>query len=282
MSEVVKKEVTAALKNKGFLAALVILAVAAIGLNTTMQAAGLYFKKERVELRQLLDTVPRQLGPWLQVNKDTPLPEEMEHALGTKEYINSRMYIDTRSMNGFDKAVWDSLSEKGREDAIRILLQRNPQAVVFLHVAFYTGLVDTVAHVPERCYVAGGFDPVNPEVVTMKVFDEPGRSPNLKLRYTNYVDRARGGAARNVAYLFQVNGRYEYDSIGGVRVALQSIREKYAYYAKIELMTQLGDNAALSQKTMEDFLRHAMPSIEKCLPDWTAVTGKSAALNNDW
>lgn len=282
MSDVVKKEVVGALKNKGFVVTLVILVLAAVGLNTTMQAAGLYFKKSRVDLRQDLATVPRQLGPWLLVSKDVALPEEQEHALGTKEYINSRLYIDTRAMKGFDKAVWDQLSDRARDDAVSLLLQRSPQSAVYLHVAFYTGLVDTVAHVPERCYVAGGFDPIDPEVVTMKVFDTPGRSPNLKLKYTNYVDRARGGQARNVAYCFQVNGRYEFDSIGGVRVALQSIREKYAYYAKIELMTVLGDNAKLSQSTMEDFLRHAMPSIEKCLPDWTAVTGKPSALNNDW
>ena len=76
--------------------------------------------------------------------------------------------------------------------------------------------------------------------------------------------------ARNVAYCFQVNGKYEFDSIKGVRFRLQNIFEKYGYYAKIELATFLGNDSAKARATMADFLSHAMPELEKCLPDWHA------------
>lgn len=278
----ITREVKASFRNKGFVLALSLLALSALGLETITHSVGLYFKKQRVELRQDLHAIPRQLGPWLQVSKDVPLPEEQEHALGTKEYI-SRQYVDTRQMSGFDKARWDAMSEQTRASALSLLRQKSPQSVVQLHIAYYTGLVDTVAHVPERCYVAGGFDPVNPQVMALDAFpNTPGRKQTLKAKYSTYVDRARPDMpAANVAYLFQVNGAYEYDSIGGVRVRLQNITEKYGYYAKIELMTQLGDQPEVSRKAMSDFLAYAMPSIEKCLPDWQAVTGKPAALNND-
>ena len=34
-------------------------------------------------------------------------------------------------------------------------------------ITYYTGLVDTVAHIPERCYVANGFEQVTKDVETM-------------------------------------------------------------------------------------------------------------------
>lgn len=281
MSDVVKSELSAIFRQKGFVVALLLVAGAALGLNTTMQSVGLHFKKERVELRKPLDVLPKMMGPWLQVSKDQPLPEEQEHALGTKDYI-TREYLDTRTMPGFNLATWNTLSDDTRRRMINTVLQKNPAAYIRLHMAYYTGLVDTVAHVPERCYVGGGYDPVNPQVMTIEPFKGvAGRNPNLKVKYAEFVDRAQAHATRqNVGYFFQVNGAYEYDSIGGVRVRLQNIREKYAYYCKIEMLTQVDDKADLAKATMGDLMHFALPEIENCLPDWHAVTGEKAVLNN--
>ena len=35
---------------------------------------------------------------------------------------------------------------------------KNPKAVVNLGLTYYTGLVDTVAHIPDRCYIADGYE----------------------------------------------------------------------------------------------------------------------------
>lgn len=281
MSGVAKTELAAAFRQKGFVLALVVVAAAALGLNTTMQSVGLHFKKERVELRKPLDMLPKMMGPWLQVSKDQPLPEEQEHALGTKDYI-TREYLNTSFISDFDLARWNAMSDDSRRRAMGAVLQKNPQAYVRLHMAYYTGLVDTVSHVPERCYVGGGYDPVNPQVMTLEPFKGvEGRSPGMKVRYTEFVDRAQARPTRqNVAYFFQVNGAYEHDSIGGVRVRLQNIREKYAYYCKVEMLTQVDDNAELARTAMTDLMHYAMPEIEQCLPDWHAITGERAVLND--
>ena len=281
MSDVVRSELSAIFRQKGFVLALLVIAAAALGLNTTMQSVGLYFKKERVELRKPLDVLPKMMGPWLQVSKDVPLPEEQEHSLGTKDYI-TRTYLDTRTMQGFDLTRWSALSDEARGRAIQLVQQQRPAALVNLHLAYYTGLADTVAHVPERCYVGGGYDPVNPQVMRLEPFrNVPGRNANLNVKYTEFVDRAQSQPRRqNVAYFFQVNGAYEHDSIGGVRVRLQNIREKFGYYCKVEMLAHVNDDAELARRTMSDLMQHALPEIEKCLPDWKAVTGQPAVLND--
>lgn len=282
MSDAIKSEFSAVLRQKGFLIAMTIVAFAAIGLRATTKAVGLHFKKERVELRKPLDVLPKMMGSWLQVSKDQALPEEQEHALGTKDYL-TRGYIDTRAISGFDLKRWEAMDEQTRANAVRALMAKSPQSYVSLHMAYYTGLVDTVAHVPERCYVAGGYDPVNPQVLTLEPFaGVPGRNPKLKVRYTEFVDRSKAQPTiQNVAYFFHVNGSYQFDSIGGVRLKLQDIREKYAYYCKIEMLTQVGENPELARQTMSSLMTAALPEIEKCLPDWEKVTGKHAELN-EW
>ena len=63
----------------------------------------------------------------------------------------------------------------------------------------------------------------------------------------------RESVTRNVAYFFHCNGEYEYDAISGVRMRLQNLAERHAYYAKIEVMTEMRDRAK-SDQTIADFL----------------------------
>ena len=37
--------------------------------------------------------------------------------------------------------------------------QMCPQAVINVGLTYYTGMVDTVSHIPDRCYIADGFEP---------------------------------------------------------------------------------------------------------------------------
>jgi hypothetical protein len=88
--------------------------------------------------------------------------------------------------------------------------------------------------------------------------------------------------ARNVGYTFHCNGSYANGPFD-VRLRLQNLRERYGYYAKVELMTAASLNTAIesgpievnnrdeSMVAMEDFLAVALPEIEKCLPDWKAL-----------
>jgi hypothetical protein len=71
-----------------------------------------------------------------------------------------------------------------------------------------------------------------------------------------------------------VNGHYESDPLG-VRASLQNLRERYGYYAKVELMTLLRDKEKVAP-VMHGFLNYAMPEIEKCLPDWKKATASES------
>lgn len=248
------------------------LMAAAVGLNASVAALKLSFRKEPVSLRLPVAAIPARLGPWLQLNVDTKLSAEVEQTLGTQEYIQ-RVYVDTRQADPAVLARWDAAEVKTpelREELYQSIVSHDALAVMRLHVAYYTGAVDTVPHIPERCMLAGGFDPVGR---TQAELELEGRGP-LRVSFVQFQERA--GHAQpmtfSVGYLFHVNGDWEHDAVTGVRKRLQNLSERHAYFAKIELMTQgLRTPAADAQRVMADFLSHAAPEIERILPDWSAV-----------
>src|ERR1700722_189111 len=142
----------------GFLTAATILGVAAIGLNAAVSSMQLHFKKVAVPLTKELDTMPPQLGDWVQVSKDEPLDKETQDALSTTHYI-FRDYVDTRLVSPREVAVFDGKSSTERKAILARLQMMKPEAVLNLAVTYYTGLVDTVAHIPDRCMIADGFEP---------------------------------------------------------------------------------------------------------------------------
>jgi hypothetical protein len=300
-----------------FLTAFVVLFAAALTFNAATQFLKLNFRKEAVPLRKPIDTIPSRLGPWLKLTKDEPLDREMQDVLGTDKYV-FRDYVDTRRVNlsylqkidpkdfpaptsaeagstaggaAAAKDLQTALEDKSSTYLNRIgaVIQSNDSsAVVRVAVTYYTGLVDTVAHIPDRCYVADGYEPTSYTTPTWNVGAAAtgGGDGKLQLRLINFEDAApdRGAVTKNVAYFFHCNGAFESDPIYGVRVRLQNLFERRGYYAKVELMTvspredQMASpeiRAAESARTagiMTDFLSNAMPEILKCLPDWKAVT----------
>ncbi len=249
-----------------------ILLLAAIALNGAVQALGLHFKKEPVELSKPLTSIPAILGPWRMFGRDEPYPAEIEHQLGTKDYI-ARTYFDTRIVPIAEIERAEKLPEsRDRNIAAARLAHLYPRGTISVHLAYYTGQADTVAHVPERCMVGGGFDidPRKTAVVELNV----GRSEPLELRYIEFQARQRAGEPkRNVAYMFDVNGKRVSDSTA-VRVALQDLFQRKAYYNKTELSVMLDDDTQGAQNMMADFLTYAIDYIDACLPDWEAITAE--------
>lgn len=278
MNPIVKQDVIASLRRPGVAIVLITLLLAALGLNAAVQSFQLHFKKLPVALRRDLTQLPERLGPWVQVMRDVPFPPEAEHALGTKDYI-SRWYVDSRVLPAGKLDHIANLPDAEREKILQSVFQSDPRGAINLHLAYYTGQADTVAHVPERCMVGGGFDP-DPHKTKVHRFDLPETNEKyLDFKYIEFQQRERPDyPKRNVAYAFQVNGQYAYDSTG-VRVQLQSLTEKYAYYCKIEMMTMLNNDTEGAKSTMRDFLANAVPEIDKCLPDWDAVVGRTPDSN---
>ena len=259
----------------GFIIAAGILALAAVGLNGAVNFYKVKFTKDPVPLVRNLDTVPGQLGDWVQVSKDEPLDKDVQDALATNLYI-FRDYVNTKLVSKADIDAFDKKTGHERKQLLAQLQATHPDAVINMAVTYYTGLVDTVAHIPERCYIADGYQPSDtPETVAWdtaspRLGNDPKDPNTVHARYLEFQDQtAAGRVTKRVGYFFFTNGHYESDPIG-VRQTLQNLRYKHGFYSKVELMSIYNDHDG-SSKMMESFLASAMPEIEKCYPDWDAV-----------
>ncbi|MDB5174760.1 MAG: hypothetical protein JWN51_3533 [Phycisphaerales bacterium] len=287
------------LNRPAFLIAALVLGVSAVGLNSAAGFLQLHFKKIAVPLRvrSLKEGLPSEIGTWVQVSSDQSIDSEQVQVLGTSEYV-FRDYVNTasRKISRSDIDALKNASAGERARAVADFQQRDPSAVIRVAVTYYTGMVDTVAHIPERCMVADGFEVTQFADKELALGNYPNFRPRtVTLRFLSFADQtgapdAAGHAgvrriARNVGYVFHCNGGYENDAYG-VRLRLQNLRERYGYYAKVELMTaapvalsfQGDDNAAAaindrneSLVAMRDFLAAGLPQLEKCLPDWEAL-----------
>ena len=147
-------------------------------------------------------------------------------------------------------------------------------AIISFAVTYYTGKADTVAHIPERCYTADGYEPTETETEMWDLKSERWTKHNPGVRYISFEDQAGTARVRkNVAYFFHVNGEYQSDP-KWVRIALQNLFQKHGYYSKVKVMAQ-GDREKAAV-AMKDFLTKALPEVEKCLPDWSQFDGKNA------
>lgn len=269
-----------------FVVAVILLGTAAATLNFATGFLQLHFKKRPVPMRVAAfdapDGFPAVLGPWLQVTRDTPLDADTEHILGTNQYVN-RVYVDTRVLDPQQLEALKADTGSGRAAELARIQRESPQAVISLGLYYYTGLVDTVAHIPDRCYIADGYDVSSYQTKADQKFGTypDGTDRVVSFRYINFEDQTgQRRESKNVAYLFHVNGHYESDPLG-VRRSLQNLFERYGYYAKMELMTvspsHADDPAAqqAAQETsvvaVEDFLGRALPQFERCMPDWAQV-----------
>ncbi len=251
-----------------------LLLLSAVGLNASTEFLRLHFKKESVALRQPLESLPVKLGPWVQVSRDQPLAEDMQEVLGTKQYI-FRDFVDSRKVTAAEIAAFTDQDIRVRAELSDRIRQRDATAVMNVSVTYYTGMVDTVAHIPDRCYIADGYVPTDADYPTWNLTGSLPRA--LQVRFINFSDslgNQRRKVNKSVAYFFNCNGGYEADPLG-VRQRLQNLLEKHGYYCKIELMTLIQDKN-LSSATMSDFLSSALPELEKLLPDWEAVKAGTA------
>jgi hypothetical protein len=155
---------------------------------------------------------------------------------------------------------------------------------VRLAITYYSGLVDTVPHVPEKCYVADGFQTEGSVAIgaTAGAYGD-GTPRDVQYSYLHFQDTTgMARVDRDVAYLFHVNGRYVSNNIA-VRDELGTLSNKYGYFAKVELMTtsragvtdtESDEAQAKSKKAFNDLLTAVLPEVERCLPDWKKATAK--------
>ncbi len=264
------------MKQPSFVVAFVVLLLAAVSLNATTQFLQLHFKKLPVPLAHSLETIPTTVGSWVNVMKDQ-LSDEVQQELGTEKYI-MRCYVDTSVVSKDDLLAFEGKDNVRRMVELGKLRDKYHRtidsAIISFAVTYYTGKADTVAHIPERCYTADGYEPTETETEMWDLKSERWTKHNPGVRYISFEDQAGTARVRkNVAYFFHVNGEYQSDP-KWVRIALQNLFQKHGYYSKVEVMVQ-GDREKAAV-AMKDFLTKALPEVEKCLPDWSQFDGKNA------
>ena len=149
------------MKQPSFVVAFVVLLLAAVSLNATTQFLQLHFKKLPVPLAQSLETIPTTVGSWVNVMKDQ-LSDDVQQELGTEKYI-MRCYVDTSVVSKDDLLAFEGKDNVGRMVELGKLRDKYHRtidsAIISFAVTYYTGKADTVAHIPERCYTADGYEP---------------------------------------------------------------------------------------------------------------------------
>jgi hypothetical protein len=273
-----------------FVVATAILLVATAGLHSAISAMKIVVMKKPISLRKPLNTLPVTLGPRLdgdhrryeRVEIEPRLNPDAEEELGTKEYI-SWLYRD------------------------HTIEENLPGSLIRVHVPYYTGTIDAVPHVPDRCFIAHGATQLSKAVRPMTlagdhlVTSDDGTvssvaggwrevtlpSGVVPVSMLEFGQRsALGDRQFAVGYFFVANGKF----IGtpeGVRAhAFRSnFTDEYAYYCKVEVMLgqpgrgKRGDlvlvptveSSEQAERLTGEFLSHLLPELIACLPDWDAV-----------
>lgn len=264
-----------------YLTSLLVFAVCAIALGAGIRAAGVYLQKLPIYPAgdRKTDKIPGETPSWKSEGPDIREKAEVEEVLGTKNYV-TRSYF--RKVDPTDKS-------KG--------LDRSTYLAV--HVAYYTGQIDTVPHVPDRCMVGAGRDIVNsgimvplnlsrqgwiedttvPDELKGRIFSArtietgnrvrlPQGLENAKLRVSEFVDKR--GSHEFAGFFFIANGTVV-STPEEVRTLSFDLKADYAYYCKVQFNSSLVKSPEELGQLASSFLSEMMPEIARCVPDWVEV-----------
>ena len=260
----------------GFVVAVVMLATSAVGLQVGVNVLNVYLHKEPVFPRKDFSVLPNKIGDWERTGNDIRFDSAGVEALGTELYL-SRVYGNA------DPAI----------------------PAIQLHIAYYTGQVDAVPHIPDRCMVAGGFVPFTAEPRTLSLdidmdgwetdsvetlsgirypivwganndtgADELIRLPigDYELRTTEFSHPQLGDSRVFAGYFFVANGK---TTAYPERIRLLAFDRSsvYAYYCKIQFTIRGPSHFTADQFStiVSDFASRLLPEVMKCLPDWAKL-----------
>jgi len=256
-----------------------VLIASAATLNSVVSAMNLQLRKLPIEVDRQLHALPTETANWIRIAPDRVETAEMVKALGTTNYI-------TR--------VFGRKDEDGR-------FGRNAPWLE-LHASFYTGTIDPVPHIPERCLVGGGWMqgtrtvnvdvPIDttgwveardvPEVYRGRVmsapFDRrytdsgltrialPIGADRVRMRVTSFIEP---NSDRSVfAGYFFVANHEAVTSAEDVRSKSFNLTTRYAYYTKVQFMTSSVSSEGELVTLAGELLSELWPELARCLPDW--------------
>ncbi len=261
--------------------AFVALAITLVGLRVgfrfAVESTNAYLEKQPVDLRAQLTTIPLRLGNWRSEGEGAPLTAEIIEELGTDQYIDRQYVLSDADGGGLQ---------------------------LMLHITYYTGLIDAVPHVPDRCLVAGGLVPkARPKNLPLNIDDSQWvfssehlnkgrpypvvihydrvtgkpvrvRMPigDFQLRTTEFGSEENQRLRVYAGYFFIANGETMPNPLD-VRKFAFDLTSRYAYYAKVQFL--LAGSSDLDQddfvEIVSGVLPDLLPELMRCLPDWATV-----------
>lgn len=270
---------------KAFVVALGLMVIAAGGLQAAILAMDVVLHKKKIEADRKLLSLPTETRSWVRLGEDTIEGKEMVEELGTQNYL-TRRYIQKDTPEGEEP----------------VLLQ--------LHAAYYTGMVDTVPHVPDRCLVGAGWTlRENPRNYPMELdrdlmaWVEDSAASDLVGQggpiYTALIDPeyATERGLRRVRLPREIEdlelrvssfslpdsdrrlyAGYFFIANGGVASTAERVRElafdlksEYAYYLKVQVSSaSVGSSEELAE-VAGGFFEELLPEIMRCVPDWAEL-----------
>ena len=264
------------------LVAVVLLAASGAVLGISIRALGLYLQKSPIYPSTGLEVadLPAETTNWRRVGPDRFESSEIEVTLGTTNYV-TRTYEEKEPAEG----------EMPRR--------------IDVHVAYYTGSIDTVPHIPERCFVGGGMQigsgtrvvdldlesdgwlPMRdaPESMADRAYtttlargtysNRPGQRVllpldpgEIQLRVTEF--EVPGRPSLYAGYFFIVNGEHR-SSAEGVRLLAFDLKTDYAYYLKVQFNSQRVESPEELAEIASDLLDDLLGEMMLCVPDWSEV-----------
>ncbi|MCW5776309.1 MAG: exosortase-associated EpsI family protein [Phycisphaeraceae bacterium] len=261
----------------------VLLGTGAASLHAMISYLGLHLRKLPIHPAdgRTLGSLPLETASWVRIAADRVESVEVESTLGTDNYL-TRLYAER-----------DPADPRRRKE-------------IELHVAYYTGMIDTVPHVPERCFVGGGLqmtkgartiplpldtsnwtlDPDVPEhlgpIYRVRASDSrrvrlPRNAEGLSLRVSEYS--LPGDHRLFAGYFFIANGGWV-SSAEGVRLLAFNLDDDYAYYLKVQVNSSSAESAEELAAAAASLLGELFGDLMLCVPDWVSVqTGEYPADN---
>ncbi len=248
---------------------LVVLAGGAVALGLAEKAFHVVLVKSPTPLQMPLRKIPKTLGQFVMRPDwvDQKLSSETVQVLGTNTYLM-------------------------REYWYRKIPYGDPGSTVKLNINFYPTDFAT-PHVPNVCWNGVGLKRVRDSIITLRGIPHAAGKPGpIPMRFLSFsgadtessgipilIDRNTGGRYLNTAYVFQVDGRYV-PNTQQVSAMFWRQTSKYGYDAKIEVDVEGLCTRATALRVINAFMRSALPSIERCLPDWKKLNSPAAPASH--
>ncbi|MCP4449863.1 MAG: exosortase-associated EpsI family protein [Planctomycetes bacterium] len=216
-----------------FVLCVLVLAVSGLGMSVMKDSLGGYLTKTPLLLQRSLDELDASmLAPFEVIVRQKIESEEIVASLGTEDYIQW-VLADANDALG-----------TGR---------------VMVFVTYYR-LPDRVPHVPEECYMGGGFQRLATEAMALDLGDV-----RLDARYLVFgsAQGAWQGQARvPVVYFFKVNGRFAADRDEARMLLNKNVFGQSSYFSKVELVF----NQQAAPVTRDQVVHTSQRVLQRLLP----------------